>query len=223
MNIIIVGNGKLSKSLIEGLKSIYTVSSWDKYDQETNEKSVIIHTGSGRQLPECIQYCNKTKSLLIQLSTGSQAINQKINFPKINCPNTAIPIIKIMNLLSMYGEQFKNYKIQIIESHQANKVTVAGTALEIANALNYEINKIELIRDKNIQKNIIGIPEQDIDLHAYHKIVIEDEGCEIMIETKVLGHTAYVSGVQKIIESISNNNLENREYHIQEFLQNGWL
>lgn len=223
MNVIIVGKGKLAKSLMEGLKSLYTVIPWDEFDQTKNEKNIMIHTGSGRQLPEVISFCNKTKSICIELSTGSLAANQEINFPKINCPNTAIPLIKIMNLLSMYGTQFRNYKIKITESHQKSKVTVAGTALEIAKALGYDANNIESVRDENIQKNLMGIPEKNLDLHAYHKIVIEDEGCEIKIETKVLGHAAYVFGVQKIIESINKHELENREYHIHEFIQKEWL
>ena len=76
------------------------------------------------------------------------------------------------------------------------------------------MSNIESIRDVNFQKKVLGIPEKYLDLHAYHKIIIEDEGCEINIETRAYGHSAYVSGIKEILEKSIKNELGNRIYQV---------
>ena len=188
-----------------------------------DERAVIIHTGSGRQIEDCVQYCNKTNSILLELSTGTKINELCINSTIIICPNTAIPVLKIMMMLNEYGKIFNKENIKIIESHQSSKTTIAGTAVDIANSLNYKINNIDSIRNTDYQNNAIGIPKDFLDLHAYHKIVINDDDCEVVIETKVLGHKAYVSGVKIILECLQNKELEKRQYNIIELIKNGWL
>jgi len=218
LNILIVGNGKLAHSMLTGLSDNNKAQSWNEYDKTIIEKSIIIHAGSGRQLGECIEYCEKSKSILLELSTGTGIENSTCLCPIVICPNTAIPILKIMQLLREYGKYFSKYKIKIIESHQKTKKTVAGTAIEISKSLGYPVEKIESVRNEEIQKNIIGIPEEHLNLHAYHKIIIEGDGCEIKLETKILGHTSYVSGVEEIIEMLKQKPLLNKIYYITELL-----
>lgn len=220
MKIIIVGNGKLSKSLTKGLAIRYSIAKWDDYDKSLNAKNIVIHTGSGRQLNECVGYCNRTNSILLELSTGTSINNYDIQCPVIVCPNTAIPILKLMYIINKYGKMFRKYKIKITESHQKNKNTIAGTAVDIARSLEVPITEIKSLRDIDVQKNLIGIPDQHLDLHAYHQIIIEDEGCEIKLETKVLGHLAYVSGIKEIIEIVKEKELHSKIYPIIDILKN---
>ena len=90
--------------------------------------------------------------------------------------------------------------------------------MAIAQALNVSNERVESIRDNETQKKTLGIPEEYLNLHAYHQIIIEDIGCEIKIETKVLGHDAYVSGVKMIVERINKMNLKNKKYQVTEIL-----
>lgn len=213
MKICIIGNGKLSNSIFIGLQGEYNTIKWELFDKKINEKIIAIHAGSGRQFEECLDYCNKTGSILLELSTGENISKYKIECPIIICPNTAIPILKMMNILKNNGKTFCDYRVRIIESHQKDKNTVAGTAFEIAKALNVDTKRIESIR--NIKDQLeIGIPEDYLNLHAYHKIIIEDKGSEIIIQLKVLGHDAYVQGVGKLIDLIHNKNLGNKIYNI---------
>jgi dihydrodipicolinate reductase len=216
--IIIAGSGKLAQSLINGFSQTSNVIKWDNFDKSIKHKNIVIHTGSGRQLQECLDYCNESKSVLMELSTGTNIEQLHNNCPVVICPNTAIPVLKIIKLINDYGKDFSQYKVRIIESHQKEKKTVAGTAMVLAQALNVPNERIESIRDIEIQKNTLGIPEEYLNLHAYHKIIVEDIGCEIKIETKVLGHDAYVSGVKKIIDRIDKMNLKNKKYQVLEIL-----
>ena len=213
MKVCIAGNGKLSSSIFVGLKEKYNPIKWELFDIKTDEKIIVIHAGSGRQFEECIDYCNRTGSILMELSTGEKVSKYNIQCPIIVCPNTAMPILKMMNILKINGKTFSDNKVRIIESHQKDKNTVAGTAVEIAKALDIDNKEIESIRDIKDQLGI-GIPKDYLNLHAYHKIIIEDEGCEIIIQLKVLGHDAYVKGVIKLIDLIANKNMENKIYNI---------
>jgi len=216
--IIIAGSGKLAQSLINGFSQLGNMIKWDDFDKSIKNKNIVIHAGTGRQLQECLDYCNETKSVLLELSTGTNIEQLNNDCPVIICPNTAIPVLKMMKLINEYGKDFSQYKVRIIESHQKEKKTVAGTALVIAQALNVSNERVESIRDNETQKKTLGIPEEYLNLHAYHQIIIEDIGCEIKIETKVLGHDGYVSGVKMIVERINKMNLKNKKYQVTEIL-----
>ena len=218
MNIIVVGNGKLAKSMLAGFSHNNKVIKWDEYDKTIFEKGIVIHTGSGRQLGECIEYCEKSKSVLLELSTGTRIENSSHSCPIVICPNTAIPVLRVMQMLRTYGKYFSKYKIRIVESHQKTKKTVAGTAIEMSKSLDHPAEEIESVRDEEMQKNVIRIPEEHLNLHAYHKIMIEDAGCEIKLETKILGHASYVSGVEEIIEMLKQKPLLNKIYYITDLL-----
>ncbi len=218
MNICIAGNGKLANALVNDLSKQYKITRWDDLRKTEKAGVYLIHAGSGRQLQECLRYCNETGSILIELSTGTLWPTVEIKCPVINCPNTAIPIVKMLGILRQYGNDFKNYKIRIIESHQASKKTAAGTALAMADSFSFPPEQIESIRNADAQKQI-GIPEEYLTAHAYHKIIIEDEGCEIALECKVFGHASYTKGIKHLIAALRKKKLENRIYQVAEIME----
>ncbi len=199
--------------MLHGLKSSHLTIKWEAHDTKSHEKIIVIHAGSGRQIEECIAYCNRTGSILMELSTGDNVSKYKIECPTIICPNTAIPVLKMMSILKENGKTFSDYDTKIIESHQKNKTTVAGTAVELSKALHMDEKKIESVRDVEAQLEL-GIPQEHLNLHAYHKICIKDQGCEITIQLRVLGHDAYVRGVVQLLEILSVTALENKAYDV---------
>lgn len=126
-------------------------------------------------------------------------------------------------MIKANGRYFENYKISITESHQSTKKTEPGTAYAFADSLRFPIDKIESIRDPEIQQNKIGIPKEYLDKHAYHKIVIKDGSDEVTIETKVLGHDSYAIGVKTIIEAVLKYSLENKKYTVLDLIDNNML
>jgi 4-hydroxy-tetrahydrodipicolinate reductase len=225
MKIFIVGSGKLANAILTSNLSFQSceILKWETQYQTLNEKAIIMHAGSGRQLKECFEFCVRTKSLFIELSTGLETEKMNPNFPLIICPNTSILLLKTLNIIKANGRYFENYKISITESHQSTKKTEPGTAYTFANSLKFPLDKIVSIRDPEIQRNKIGIPKEYLDKHAYHKIVIKDGSDEVTIETKVLGHDSYANGVKTIIETALKYSLENKKYTILDLIDNNML
>ncbi|MDH7462127.1 dihydrodipicolinate reductase C-terminal domain-containing protein [Chitinophagaceae bacterium 26-R-25] len=225
MKIFIVGSGKLANAILSAPSSFPScdVLKWETDYATTNEKTIIVHAGSGRQLDECIEFCKKTGSIFIELSTGLLTESMAADFTLIVCPNTSILLLKTMNMLKLYGHYFSKDKISIIESHQSAKESVPGTAYNFAHSLNFPSTDIKSIREADAQLNEVGIPAAYLDKHAYHKITIEDGPDQVTIETKVLGHDSYVNGVTKIINAVLENSFEKRAYNVLELIDKNML
>ncbi|MBC7391152.1 MAG: dihydrodipicolinate reductase [Opitutaceae bacterium] len=220
MKIFIVGSGKLATAILSDLVlPNCEIVKWENKTIDSVEKSILIHAGSGRQLQECVEFCHNTKSVFIELSTGLETENLNPDFPLIICPNTSLLLLKTMNMIKENGIQFKDYQVSITESHQSSKSSVPGTAISFAQSLILPAGKINSVREKEFQLNNLRIPQEYLDKHAYHKIVIQDGLDEVVIETKILGHTSYIKGVRKIIEAILNNQLDNRRYSVLELIK----
>jgi dihydrodipicolinate reductase len=225
IKIFVAGSGKLANAILSSGLSFQSceILKWDTRYKTLDEKAILVHAGSGRQLKECMEFCARTKSILIELSTGLETETMKSDFPLIICPNTSILVLKTLNMLKANGRSFENYSISITESHQSTKKTEPGTAYAFANSLKFPVDKIESVRDPELQKNVIGIPEEYLEKHAYHKIVIMDGNDEITIETKVMGHDSYAKGVKMIIETALINSLENRRYTVLDLIASNML
>nr|WP_242689149.1 dihydrodipicolinate reductase C-terminal domain-containing protein [Pedobacter sp. SYSU D00535] len=214
MDIVVVGAGKLAQAIINSDLSLENcnVIQWELFNEkEGSARAILVHAGSGRQLDEAIEFCRRTKSVFIELSTGLKTEHLSPDFPLIICPNTSILLLKTIKLLSLAGPYFSTEKIRIIESHQESKTSAPGTAYKIAEALNVPLGEIESVRNSDVQLNQIGIPKEFLDRHAYHKIIVGQGSEQISIETKVLGHDSYVSGIRRIIGAVLNNSLRKND------------
>ena len=225
IKIFVAGSGKLANAILSSGLSFQSceILKWDTRYQTLDEKAILVHAGSGRQLKECMKFCARTKSIFIELSTGLETETLKSDFPLIICPNTSILVLKTLNMLKTNGQNFENYSISITESHQSTKKTEPGTAYAFANSLKFPVDKIVSVRNPKIQQNEVGIPEEYLEKHAYHKIIIKDGSDEVTIETKVLGHDSYAKGVKLIIEAALINSLENRSYTVLDLIAGNML
>lgn len=225
MKIFIAGAGKLAQALINANLSFpgCQVFPWTSNEAFSDEPAVVIHAGSGRQLPECIAQCEKTNSVLIELSTGLATETMTPSFPLIICPNTSILLLKSIHMLQLSGRSFKDYKISILESHQTSKTSEPGTAFSFANALDVPTEQIISIRNPATQQTKLGIPQEYLDRHAYHKIIIEDGHDQLTIETRVLGHQSYADGVRKIVQAVLHNKFDKKRYSILELIDEHML
>lgn len=225
MKIFVAGSGKLANAILNANLQFDSceILKWESRFQDLNEKAVVVHAGSGRQLPECLVFCERTTSVLVELSTGLVTESLEPVFPLIICPNTSVLVLKMLHLLGIGGRALAQYSISITESHQASKTTEPGTAYSFARSLEVPIENIQSIRSPDIQSNTIGIPTEYIGKHAYHKIVISDGSDQITIETKVLGHESYAQGVKKIISAVLKHPLECRRYSVMDLVANGLL
>ncbi len=218
--VILIGSGKLAESMHRGLPENlpgYSIDTWENRSIYSPDQMVVVHIGSGRQITDAEAFCKKHKVPMIQASTGITAENHNHDFTYIDAPNLNILMLKFMFMLKESGHLYKNYRISVTESHQESKKTVPGTAMEMAGALGVDSTEIRSIRDHEIQKEIYGIPEESLSLHAFHEITIEEGDTAINFRTLVNGHESYITGIAAVISCLPE--LQNRYYHILELVE----
>lgn len=224
MQVLIVGSGKLASELLNqlSLPAPFTVHSWPSAPAARG-RSVVVHTGSGRELDDVIAYCRETNSVLVELATGSKIELASPTFPVVLCPNTNILMLKFMNMLAKSGRLFEGYRIELTESHQAEKCSTPGTAVAIGQSLGLPAENIISVRDQEKQLTAMSIPREHLDRHAVHAIEINDGTCRVFLETRVYGSSPYAEGVSKIVSAAASHPLENRTYAVDEFVECGWV
>lgn len=222
--VFIVGRGKLAQELLQELDpgESFEVLPWPE-PAAAPSQAIVIHAGSGKALPQLFAYCAATGSTLIELATGTDLGTPDERFPLLLCPNTNILMLKFMHMLAQCGASFHGYTHQLIESHQANKSSTPGTAVSMAHALGIPENAIQSVRDPRVQQHELGIPEEHLARHAFHRIVIADEICSLKLESQVYGAAPYAAGVAKIVAGVHAHPLESRRYEVQELVAQGWI
>ncbi|MBI5924733.1 MAG: dihydrodipicolinate reductase [Aquabacterium sp.] len=224
MQVIIAGTGKLATELRHALSkdATFQIQSWAELSNKT-DKAIVVHAGSGRELEAIAAFCAATHSPLIELATGSQIEAMPLTFPVVLCPNTNILMLKFMAMLERCGPLFRTYDVKVLESHQASKTSVPGTAVNIAHSLGVGSSEIESVRDVGIQRTLTGFADADLARHAFHQIRIEDGSCSVLLETRVCGDAPYAKGVEQIVAAVMAHELQDRCYNVMEFVHNGWI
>lgn len=225
MQVLVVGTGKLATELLGSHRlapATCRVMAWSD-PARGNVRSIVVHAGSGRELPAAIEFCRATGSPLVELSTGSDLETASHDFPVVLCPNTNILMLKFMSMLETSGHLFRDCHISVTESHQASKTSVPGTAVGIAQSLGVPAQDIHSVRDPAEQRDALQIPDDQLGRHAFHRIRIEDGACSLQFESRVYGASPYADGVSRIVEAVRQRELEPRRYSIVEFIHNGWL
>ncbi|QVN21240.1 dihydrodipicolinate reductase [Burkholderia pyrrocinia] len=235
MQVLVVGTGKLANELLGAHKldpATCRVMSWSDSARtdarrsdarRSDARSIVVHAGSGRELPAVVAFCEATASPLVELSTGSDLETGSHDFPVVLCPNTNILMLKFMSMLETSGYLFRDCEISLTESHQAGKTSVPGTAVGIGQSLGLRPEEIRSVRDPDLQRSEFAIPDDQLGRHAVHRIRIDDGACSLQFESRVYGATPYADGVSRIVEAVRQHDLEHRRYSIVEFIRNGWL
>lgn len=222
---LVAGAGKLAHEVRVGLGA--SAGQWtDRHalpERAVDRVTAVVHAGSGRELPEIVAFCRGRGAVLIELSTGTDVAALAQGMPVVICPNANILMLKFMAMLARSGHWFKDCRIAVTESHQANKTSVPGTAVAMAEALGVDPLAIVSVRDPAVQTGQLGLAPQDLARHAFHRIEIDDGACAITLETRVQGNTPYADGVRRIIGAALSHPLERRPYGVIEFIDNGWL
>lgn len=224
MHIFIVGSGKLATELLKhlALQPTLGVHPWQG-TPNSGERAIVVHAGSGRELEQVIEFCERTGSVLIELATGSALMQRTLTCPIVLCPNTNILMLKFMAMLQRAGPMFAGSRITVTESHQAVKTSVPGTAVVIAEALGLAAQDIVSVRNPQEQEVALRIPQQHLPRHAVHVVSIQDGACSISMEARVYGSSPYADGVSRIIAAVQKYRIDRRIHSIAEFIDRGWV
>ena len=205
--IYIVGRGKLAEELLRELSgpAIARVAGWSGRDCREDTPCIVVHAGSGRELGDAFDFCARTGSILLELSTGESLLPESPSFPVVVCPNVNIQMLRYMAMIRQASRLFRGQDITVAESHQAAKTTRPGTAIYLAEALGVPEAAIRSQRDPEVQEKVLGIPTAFLDRHALHAITIRSPEVEIRLEARVLGKSAYASGLAQVIAILARN------------------
>lgn len=223
--VLIVGAGKLAGELLENLRSssISSVLPWAQRATKWDGCRIIVHAGSGRELKDVVTFCASRQLVLVELSTAGSLEHFKPTFPIVICPNANILMLKFMAMLKSQGHLFSDYQKVLLESHQANKKSEPGTAINLAESLALPKGDIISVRDPLVQEREVGIPPEHLSRHAVHKITITDGNVSVILETKVFGQAPYASGLGQIVEGLCKRELPAGKHEILTLIQNGWI
>jgi 4-hydroxy-tetrahydrodipicolinate reductase len=125
--------------------------------------------------------------------------------PCVVAPNMAKQIVALQWVMKTLAQEFPGvftgYNLSVVESHQSTKADTSGTAKAMVDYFNqmgvkYDAEEIVMIRDEDMQRDDLGIPEEHLTGHAFHTYTLnsEDETAQFVIEHNILGRSIYAKG-----------------------------
>lgn len=216
---IIVGQGNMAQLIARkcsaegiGFLSIKELP----FPAKMPKNSVVFHVGSGRLFPETLRFCEEHSIPIIQASSSGVTLPpaDQVKTAIIDSPNLGLAIAgHLLAFEELLGPmmQVLGAKATITESHQSTKTSAPITAQKFAASLALPKESVKSVRDRQYQKDTLGVPEEHLDGHAYHFIEIEACGIGICTTIKIHGRDPYFWGglavAQKLLELKERNEL----------------
>jgi len=125
--------------------------------------------------------------------------------PAVISPNMAKQIVGFQAMMEYAAHTFpglfKGYTLQVVESHQKGKADSSGTARAMVGYFNqlgidFDTDRIQMIRDPEVQEKEWGIPKEHLGGHGWHTYTLRAEDGSALFEFKhnINGRDIYVSG-----------------------------
>jgi 4-hydroxy-tetrahydrodipicolinate reductase len=97
---------------------------------------------------------------------------------------------------------FSGYTLEVIESHQRTKADTSGTAKAVVESLRalgpqeFQVSDIQKVRNQADQLNLMHVPLEHIDGHAFHtyRLRSPDGSVSFEFQHNVCGRTIYAEG-----------------------------
>ncbi|XP_047317526.1 4-hydroxy-tetrahydrodipicolinate reductase 2, chloroplastic-like [Impatiens glandulifera] len=120
-------------------------------------------------------------------------------------PQMGKQVVAFLAAMEIMAEQFPGafygYKLQVLESHQASKLDMSGTAKDVISCfeklgVSFDINEIQMIRDPKQQIEMVGVPEEHLFGHAFHMyhLTSPDQTVSFEFQHNVCGRSIYAEG-----------------------------
>ena len=103
---------------------------------------------------------------------------------------------------------FDGYNGHVTESHQRTKKDPSGTGRAwtgILENLGIDFDEVESVREPEVQKNRLGVPEGSLNGHAYHWVDISTPNGNVAIGfyAKVNGRQTYADGTPDAVRYLN--------------------
>lgn len=136
-------------------------------------------------------------------------------------PNMAKQIVGLQAMMAYAAEHFpglfSGYRLEIVESHQQGKIDTSGTAKAMVGYFNqlgipFSEDQIIKIRDPEVQKNRLGIPETHLGGHGWHTYTLEsaDQTATFSFTHNINGRDIYAGGTADAVVFLEKKITEGR-------------
>ncbi|KAG8074248.1 hypothetical protein GUJ93_ZPchr0006g43491 [Zizania palustris] len=133
-----------------------------------------------------------------------KSVKDSNNYALIS-PQMGKQVVAFLAAMEIMAEQFpgafSGYRLEVLESHQAGKVDISGTALAVIACfeklgVTYDMNRMVRIRDPVKQLEMVGVPEEHIEGHAFHlyHLTSPDDSVSFEFQHNVCGRSTYAEG-----------------------------
>lgn len=206
MDILLAGRGSLGQAVKQHCREHHIpfteMAELDMGNDSKNPIDIALYCGIGNLFWEMFHYCNRRKIPLINASTNTEHPTSTDTI-YVKAQNTCITMLKLMAGFAAFAEPLmKELHFSILESHQARKKSVSGTAKFLAEAVGADpVSRIEMVRSP-VQQVALGIPTEDLNGHAYHFFNFTSSNIEIQLATKIRGRRPYAEGAIKLAETL---------------------
>jgi 4-hydroxy-tetrahydrodipicolinate reductase len=213
----------------------------DSYLEKISEEKIIIVDYSQ---PDAVNrnaelYC-KHKIPFVMGTTGGdrkklEEVVKNSEISAVIAPNMAKQIVGFQAMMQYASENFpdlfKDYSLEIVESHQEGKKDTSGTAKAMVSYFNklgisFQTEQIKMIRNPIDQKIAVGIPEEYLSGHGWHTYTLKskEETVKFQFTHNVNGRDIYAFGtidaIRFLNEKFYRENQKGKVYSMIDVLKN---
>ncbi|MBF0225567.1 MAG: dihydrodipicolinate reductase [Desulfobacterales bacterium] len=154
-------------------------------------------------------YCELEIPFVMGTTGGDRKLLEDIvlssNIAAVIAPNMAKQVVGFQAMMeyaaNSFPDIFKGYSLEIKESHQKGKADTSGTAKSMIKHFNklgvdFTEDQIIKIRDPQVQKEALHIPEEYLDGHGWHTYTLtsNDGTAQFSFSHNINGRDIYAQG-----------------------------
>lgn len=162
-------------------------------------------------------YCRNDLPFVMGTTGGDRtALEQRVkesDIVAVIAPNMAKQIVAFQAMMKYAADNFpaafKDYSLEIVESHQKGKADTSGTAKAIVGYFNtlgipFDAKQITMIREPQ-QQIAMGVPEESLTGHGWHTYTLRSEDGSVLFRFthNVNGREVYAAGTLDAIKYLS--------------------
>nr|GMC46791.1 4-hydroxy-tetrahydrodipicolinate reductase 1, chloroplastic-like [Ipomoea batatas] len=150
-------------------------------------------------------------------------------------PQMGKQVVAFLAAMEIMAEKFpgafSGYNLQVMESHQASKLDLSGTAKAVISCfqrlgVSYDLDKVKQIRDPKLQLEMVGVPKEHLTGHAFHlyHLTSPDETVSFEFQHNVCGRSIYAEGTVDAVLFLAKKvkaKADKRIYDMIDVLQEG--
>ncbi|WCJ27085.1 4-hydroxy-tetrahydrodipicolinate reductase 1 chloroplastic [Euphorbia peplus] len=150
-------------------------------------------------------------------------------------PQMGKQVVAFLAAMEIMAEQFpgafSGYSLQVLESHQAGKLDISGTAKAVISCfqklgVSFNEDEVQMIRDPSQQVEMVGVPEEYLSGHAFHMyhLTSPDETVSFEFQHNVCGRSIYAEGTVDAIIFLAKkiqSRADKRIYNMIDVLREG--